>query len=380
MSTNALTGGTIARGLEGAIRASWPIKRASELFELRYGKALVESNRRPGDVPVYGTNGQTGTHDVGLFTGPGVVIGRKGAGHLGVHWAGSDFWVIDTAYSLVPSEEMDLKFAYYLVKYVGLNHLKHGTSNPSLTRDAFGAQYFPVPPIDEQFAVAKMLATFDDKIESNRKLIDLVPKVIRARIDSALIRGGDLIPVASLARFVNGGAYTKGATGNGRMVLRIAELNSGPGASTVYNEIDVPEEKTARAGDILMSWSGSLGVYRWFRDEAIVNQHIFKVIPNGHPAWLAFDRLDAVMPVFRGVAADKATTMGHIQRGHLTSTEIAVPQRSVIEELDGEMAPLWARLLLAERENLRLERLRDTLLPELLSGRTRVAEAQEAVA
>jgi type I restriction enzyme S subunit len=160
------------------------------------------------------------------------------------------------------------------------------------------------------------------------------------------------------------------------MVLRIAELNSGPGSSTVYSGIEVPEDKTARAGDTLMSWSGSLGVYRWFRDEAIINQHIFKVIPTGYPSWLVFDRLNHVMPVFQGIAQDKATTMGHIQRGHLESTTIKVPSPEDVKRLDAALDPLWQRLLLAERENVRLEILRDGLLPELLTGRIRVPEAE----
>ncbi len=40
------------------------------------------------------------------------------------------------------------------------------------------------------------------------------------------------------------------------MVVRITELNSGPGGSTVYTDLEVPEDKTAHAGDLLMSWSG----------------------------------------------------------------------------------------------------------------------------
>lgn len=129
-----------------------------------------------------------------------------------------------------------------------------------------------------------------------------------------------------------------------------------------------------------MSWSGSLGVYRWCLDEAIVNQHIFKVLPTvDYPAWLVYDRLDEVMPTFQGIAKDKATTMGHIQRGHLESTTVGVPSAAVIAELDQQLAPLWERLLLADREIVELTRLRDVLLPGLLSGRIRVQEASEAV-
>lgn len=365
-------GTALARGLGAIETIRWSLARASDVFELRYGKALVASSRRSGEVPVFGTNGQTGWHDEALFPGPGVVVGRKGAGHLGVEWSEEPFWVIDTAYSLRPKVDVDLRFAYYLVRYVGLDHLKHGTSNPSLTRDAFGTQLFPIPPRPAQEAIAATLRVLDDKIESNRRLITLSPQLIRAHVDARLAARSESVPVSTLARFVNGGAYTKGATGTGRMVLRIAELNSGPAASTVYNEIAVPEEKTARAGDILMSWSGSLGAYRWFRDEAIINQHIFKVIPSGYPAWLVFDRLEASMPMFRGLAADKATTMGHIQRGHLGSTKVEVPIVAAIKELDSVLAPVWDRLLLAEREIMRLIQLRDALLPELLAGRVRV--------
>ncbi|MEU3331329.1 restriction endonuclease subunit S [Glutamicibacter creatinolyticus] len=230
-----------------------------------------------------------------------------------------------------------------------------------------------LPPPEEQRAIAATLGALDDKIESNRRLIQLIPSLIRAKVIAASQPGSRSVPVSELASFVNGGAFTRGASGSGRMVIRIAELNSGPGGSTVYNDIEVPDEKTARAGDILMSWSGSLGVYRWFRDEAVINQHIFKVIPADFPAWLVFDRLDAIMPVFRGLAADKATTMGHIQRGHLTSVEVDVPDQSALDNLSAEVAPLWERLLLAEREVLSLESLRNTLLPELLSGRLSAA-------
>ncbi|MGW9324751.1 restriction endonuclease subunit S [Streptomyces koyangensis] len=382
MEANDVTirGASLARGLGRAEELHWPLKRSDELFELQYGKALVKSDRRPGEVPVYGTNGQTGWHDSPLFKGPGVVLGRKGVGHLGVEWVDHDFWVIDTAYSLRTKFDIDLKFAYYLIRHVGLDHLKHGTSNPSLTRDGFAAQLFPVPPDRAQRAIAAVLGTIDDKIESNRRLTELIPQLIRAHVTAGLQKASIDIPVANLARFVNGGAYTKGATGTGRMVIRIAELNSGPGASTVYNDIDVPKDKTAHPGDILMSWSGSLGVYRWHLDEAIVNQHIFKVLPTGYPAWLVFDRLDAVIKVFQGIAKDKATTMGHIQRGHLESTTVALPEADRIPAFNRQIEPLWDRLLTAEQEIVRLESLQSALLPELLSGRLRISEELGAVA
>jgi len=242
---------------------------------------------------------------------------------------------------------------------------------------------FPVhrlPAVQEQRRIAATLRSLDDKIESNRRLLTLSLELAAASVRSATADpSATHLPVAALARFVNGGAYTKGATGAGRMVVRIAEMNSGPGGSTVFTDLEVPEDKTARAGDLLMSWSGSLDVYRWTREEAIINQHIFKVIPKDLPAWLVHDRLKAVMPIFQSIAKDKATTMGHIQRGHLESTSVSMPPSAEIKRLDAQLGPLWDRLLLAERQIHTLAALRDALLPELLSGRIRVPEAGESV-
>lgn len=249
---------------------------------------------------------------------------------------------------------------------------RSGAAQPTLNARQMGEYTFSLPPLDDQRAIAATLGALDDTIDSNQRVVELVPKLIRSRVDCALGESSNTIPVIDLARFVNGGAFTKGASGAGRMVVRIAELNSGPGPSTVYHELDVPDDRLARPGDLLMSWSGSLGVYRWARDEAIVNQHIFKVLPKeGFPDWLVFDRLDAVMPVFQGIAKDKATTMGHIQRGHLEGTTVSIPSANLIAGLDLDLGPLWASLLHAERQILRLGALRDVLLPELLSGNLR---------
>lgn len=328
-----------------------------------------------------GSFGITGHHDIAKYRGPGVAIGRSGASIGVATYCSEDYWPLNTCLFVKDFKGNDPRWVFYFLDSIDFTAYNSGSAQPSLNRNYLSHIPVALPPIQEQRGIAATLGALDDKIESNRRIVTLIPQLIRAQVIASLNSGSSEVAVADLAEFVNGGAYTKGASGTGRMVIRIAELNSGPGGSTVYNDIEVPEDKVARAGDILMSWSGSLGVYRWVLGEAIVNQHIFKVLPtDGYPAWLVFDRLDAVMPVFRGIAKDKATTMGHIQRGHLSSTFIDVPGPAVVGQLHYQVAPLWDRLLVAEQENLLLASLRDTLLPELLSGRIRVPEAQEAVA
>ena len=272
------------------------------------------------------------------------------------------------------------EFAYYLLRTADLrSHLianMNGSSGRQRVQaDALRNYVVDLPSIDEQRRIAGVLGALDDKIESNQNLAEVIPSLIDAQIHHALSDGsGDSIPVSKLAKFVNGGAYTKEASGTGRMVIRIADLNTGPGASTIYNDIDVPDDRLAHFGDLLMSWSGSLGVYVWVREEAIVNQHIFKVIFTDFPAWLVHNRLNVALHNFRAIAADKATTMGHIQRKHLDETFVEVPNAK-LEQLNHLCVPLWNRFISAQLESMRLAELRDALLPELMSGRMRVDKA-----
>lgn len=232
----------------------------------------------------------------------------------------------------------------------------------------------PLPPLREQQAIAEVLGALDDKIAANTALIERADEVMHRTFRSVTSAGS--VPLSTVAEFTNGKAFTKGASGTGRVVVRIAELNGGVGGSTVFSDAIVDEKYVARPGDILFAWSGSLTLHRWFRDEAIVNQHIFKVMPRvGNPAWLVFELIRGKLADFKAVAADKATTMGHIQRHHLDES-VTIPTVTQIEQLDPLMSALWTSALTAEQESLTLVATRDALLPQLMSGKLGVRDAE----
>lgn len=245
------------------------------------------------------------------------------------------------------------------------------------------------PKLEEQRQIAQILRSLDEKIEANRWLArtleEINAAIFKARfVDftgyDALVeseigpipQGWSSTPIGDLARYINGKAFTKFGNGQGRMVIRIAELRSGPGQSTVYSDHETEPDFMASPGDILFAWSGTLDVYRWHRSEALINQHIFKVIPDGYPDWLVYSALKHVMPHFQAIAADQATTMGHIKRADLHGVSIATPPASVLAEENALFAPLFDRVFAADRETETLVQLRDQLLPRLISGRIRI--------
>jgi len=272
----------------------------------------------------------------------------------------------------------------------------------------------PVPTLPEQRAIAAILGALDDKIELNRCMnrtleamaraiftswfVDFDP--VRAKMeghppfgmdaDTAALfpdafegspvgdipHGWKIVSIADLADYVNGKPFTKYATGTGRMVIRIAELNSGPGASTQYSNIDASPENTAYPDDILFAWSGSLDVYRWHGEEAIINQHIFKVIPHDLPNWFVYYHLRFAMPFFQSIAAHKATTMGHIQRHHLSEYKVTLPSKHLLDLSNLLIGPVYSLIHANEQQSRVLAAIRDSLLPHLLSGETKVEKAE----
>jgi type I restriction enzyme, S subunit len=337
-----------------------------------HGRTIVDTQQHVSDLGLENSSARllpAGTVCLSRTASVGYVV------TMGVPMATSQDFV-----NWVSGPELDNQYLHYLLmcEQESIRRFAYGSVHPTVYYPDAKAFHVCIPSVSAQRAIVRVLAALDDKIAANSRVAHTSGELQRTKFHS-LLADAVQVPLIETAQFVNGKAFTKNATGAGRMVVRIAELNSGPGGSTVYNELDVEDKHLARPGDILFAWSGSLTLHRWYRDEAIVNQHIFKVIPNmGYPAWLVFELIRHKLEEFRAVAADKATTMGHIQRRHLDEA-VPVPSSEATARYDALMGGLWDRALKANEENLALTRLRDTLLPQLMSGKLRVKDAEKVV-
>jgi type I restriction enzyme S subunit len=247
--------------------------------------------------------------------------------------------------------------------------------------------HITLPPTDEQQRIAGVLRSFEDKAIAERALGARLAEMLRLKFQHEIVarkddppEGWEYASLSEIARFVNGRAITKDANGRGRPIIRIRELKGGVDDATPRTDVAVADEHIARFGDLLFAWSGSLGSYRWLGVEAAINQHIFKVLPVDLPLWFVEGWVDAHMPEFIAIAADKATTMGHIQRRHLDEAPVLVPQRTDISRMDDAYSTLDQRRILSEQVAANADRVRRELLPSLVTGRARVSDAYQACA
>jgi type I restriction enzyme S subunit len=110
-----------------------------------------------------------------------------------------------------------------------------------------------------------------------------------------------------------------------------------------------------------------------------LNQHLFKVTSDVFPKWFYFLWTRHHLEHFRQVAASKATTMGHIQRAHLTGAKVLVPSEEVLRAANSVLAPIMQRVIENSLQAYSLAAVRDTLLPRLISGQLQIEEVTEAL-
>jgi type I restriction enzyme S subunit len=110
-----------------------------------------------------------------------------------------------------------------------------------------------------------------------------------------------------------------------------------------------------------------------------LNQHLFKVTSARYPTWLCYLGIHGYLDRFRHIAAGKATTMGHIQRHHLSEAMLPVPPSDLVRAMDHIMGPAVESIWRREVQSRTLAALRDALLPRLVSGESIVKDAERFV-
>jgi len=132
------------------------------------------------------------------------------------------------------------------------------------------------------------------------------------------------LALGEAARFVNGAAFKPSDWGaEGLPIIRIQNL-TGTADQFNYTTRRVRPELVVEPGDLLVSWSATLDVYRWSGPRGLLNQHIFKVFPKADvEANYLFFALKSVLAELS--SKTHGSTMKHVVRGDFESTQIAVP-------------------------------------------------------
>ena len=244
---------------------------------------------------------------------------------------------------------------------------------------------YPVS-LDEQNAIVGTLESIDRKLIVNEQLNDNLYAQAKAIFDNHFInidaipagwRKGNLLDIAN---YLNGLAMQKfRPQGNeiGLPVLKIKELRQGScDDSSELCSLRIKPEYIIHDGDVIFSWSGSLLVDIWCGGTCGLNQHLFKVTSDIYDKWFYYLWTAHHLARFIAIAADKATTMGHIKREELAKAEVLIPCEEDYTSLTSIMQPIFELIISNRIEARKLAALRDELLPKLMSGEIDVSAIQ----
>jgi type I restriction enzyme S subunit len=186
---------------------------------------------------------------------------------------------------------------------------------------------------------------------------------------------GNLLDIAD---YLNGLAMQRFRPIDGEVgipVLKIKELRQGVcDSSSELCSSNICPDYIVHDGDVVFSWSGSLLVDFWCGGDCGLNQHLFKISSQKYDSWFYYIWTYYHLDQFIALAADKATTMGHIKREALENAKVLIPSKEDYVSISELFAPLYERLISNRVENRRLTLLRDTLLPKLMSGELSVSD------
>ena len=276
----------------------------------------------------------------------------------------------------------DTDFVFYLSRWDEVRGFAEmnfdGTSGRQrVPKESFDNLYLNLPPLPEQKIIASLLSSLDEKIDllhrNNESLEHLAETLFKQWFQEDQNEWEEK-PIDKIADFLNGLACQKFPHRSGPYlpVIKIKELRTGFTAATDKATISVPEKYVVENGDILFSWSGSLEVVIWPFGKGILNQHLFKVTSDKYPKWFYYLWCKYHLTEFRQIAVDKATTMGHIQRHHLSEATVVIPPPDVFKKMDKIIAPLIEKIISNNTQMQNLELLRDTYLSKLMSGEAKV--------
>jgi type I restriction enzyme S subunit len=350
---------------------------------------------------------------------------QKGA-YRGVHFSHKPFYVIDTAFFVEPIIDINLKWAYYFLLTQDINGLDSGSAIPSTRREDFYALPVQVPPRKWQDSIVALLDCFNSKIELNRQMnqtleqmaqtlfkswfIDFDPAIDNAlaagneipaafqakaalRIEVASSKGLQQLPTAVQHLFPN--EFESDST----TILRPKGWRQGTleDMVTLQRGFDLPKPKriagtypliVASGQDgtnneykvegpgVVTGRSGKLGVVTFVQNSFWpLNTTLWlKKYTNSNPyhAFYLLKTLDLEK-------YNAGSAVPTLNRNHVHSLILPIPNMKVIEKYAELVKPNFDKIFHNNEQTERLEKLRDNLLPKLISGELKIPEAEAKV-
>lgn len=289
-----------------------------------------------------------------------------------------------SCYGIRAKNGVDNTFLYYLVKNSvrKLKTMTHGSVFDTITRDTFANIDVDIPDIDIQYRIARTLSNIDDKIENNQRInnnleqqakvlykdwfVDFTPFSIDGKLPVRWRIGtvGDIIELHDSKRIPLSGAERD----------KMAKVYPYYGATSLMDYVD---NYLFDGIYLLLGEDGtvvdSLGfpILQYVYGQFWVNNHAH--IITGKEGFSVeelylFFSLTNIKSIVTGAVQQK------VSQQNLKKVPAIIPSKEALCAFDEVIQPIFSQIRNLRAENERLESLRDTLLPKLMSGELDISD------
>ncbi|PEO42213.1 restriction endonuclease subunit S [Bacillus pseudomycoides] len=317
----------------------------------------------------------------------------------------------------VKEGKADPQFVYYLMRSPEIRNITiqsmTGTSGRQRAQKESILDYvMNVPDIDIQKKIGYILSIFDTKIESNKRIIDTLETISKTIFkhwfidfefpneqgESYKSSGGEMVEselgeipkgwrtgtIDEIGSVVGGGTPSKKHeeyyTSNGISWITPKDLSNDKNIFIYKGAVDITELGLKKGSaqllpknTVLFSSRAPIGYIAIAGQDVTTNQGFKSVVPDrGFNNYFIYYLLKAKLPTIEAAAG--GSTFKEISGKGLKEISIIIPLLEIVEKFRNVVEPLFLQINSLERENKKLEQLRDTLLPKLLSGEIEIPD------
>ena len=253
------------------------------------------------------------------------------------------------------------------------------TGVPHINLGILNRLTIPLPAVSEQRAIAEVLGALDDKIAANTKLAEVADEYMSAQFALATRNKTSRNEGIFDAFEIDFGEPFRGMEfsdeGVGRPLIRIRDLKTF--RPQIWTTEIRSREVVIMPGDVVVGMDAEFRATSWVGDPGLLNQRVCRV--RGNEMGNAFVRESLKQPLASMENQKSATTVIHLNKSDLTRMSIVRPGKAELGRFEFETEPLYRFSVELAQENRTLAATRDALLPQLMSGKLRVRDAEMAV-
>jgi type I restriction enzyme S subunit len=362
--------------------SEWKERALSEVLTFRTGKLDSNAAIENGQYPFFTCSPITlRINDYAFDENAILLAGNNANGIFSIKRYCGKFNAYQRTY-VITTKEHDIDFLYYalMLQLDNFQQLSSGTATRFLTATILNSFILNLPPLLTQRAIAEVLSSLDDKIDLLTRQNATLEALAQTYFRQWFTDCEQSTPLQEVFNLVNGFAFkssTYKMTGNYR-IITIKNVQDGeitPSGATYVQEIPkgMSDKCKLSVGDVLISLTGNVGRVGIVTDEnLLLNQRVAKFLPNENillPYFYFMFRQSDMKTYLESIA--KGTAQQNLSPVETLKTLIPF-ETDTVYGYTKIVTPLFEKIILSKRQIQILQKLRDTLLPKLISGEVKV--------